>query len=152
MFSFTHMTLLLFKTLLLISLFSSEKQQKVPVEITVTDIRNQSGTIRIGIFYEDKSFQDEVTKDYIFIDKEELKDGRITKTVLLPVGKLGLSVLDDENDNKKMDYNWIGMPTEGFGFSNYYHSGFSKPHYESFEIEIKPNAENQVIMKLRYIL
>lgn len=126
--------------------------EKVPVEIIVTDIRNEKGTLRIGVFYQDETFQKEVTKEYIFIDKLQLKNGQATATALLPVGKLGLSALDDENDNKKMDYNWVGIPTEGFGFSDYYHSGFSKPHYEDFEIEIKPNQPNRITMKMRYIL
>jgi uncharacterized protein (DUF2141 family) len=36
----------------------------------------------------------------------------------LPAGKYALSVFHDENDNGKLDRNDLGVPTEGYGFSN----------------------------------
>lgn len=36
----------------------------------------------------------------------------------LAPGKYALRLMHDENDNGKLDSNLIGMPTEGYGFSN----------------------------------
>jgi uncharacterized protein (DUF2141 family) len=36
----------------------------------------------------------------------------------LPAGEYAVQVLHDENDNGKLDTNFMGMPTEGYGFSN----------------------------------
>ena len=36
----------------------------------------------------------------------------------LPAGSYAVSVLHDENSDGKMDFNWIGVPTKGYGFSN----------------------------------
>lgn len=36
----------------------------------------------------------------------------------LAAGRYAVSVMHDENGNGKLDSNFIGMPTEGYGFSN----------------------------------
>ncbi|MBZ0108020.1 MAG: DUF2141 domain-containing protein [Candidatus Scalindua rubra] len=36
---------------------------------------------------------------------------------ILP-GKYALAVIHDENVNGKLDTNWLGIPKEGYGFSN----------------------------------
>jgi uncharacterized protein (DUF2141 family) len=35
----------------------------------------------------------------------------------IPAGTYAVTVLHDENSDGKMDFNWIGMPTKGYGFS-----------------------------------
>ncbi len=32
-------------------------------------------------------------------------------------GTYALAVIHDENGNGKLDTNWVGIPTEGYGFS-----------------------------------
>jgi len=36
----------------------------------------------------------------------------------IPLGAYALAVVHDENMNGKLDTNWLGIPTEGYGFSN----------------------------------
>jgi uncharacterized protein (DUF2141 family) len=36
----------------------------------------------------------------------------------IPSGTYALVVLHDENMNGKLDTNWLGVPKEGYGFSN----------------------------------
>ncbi len=36
----------------------------------------------------------------------------------IPSGTYALVVLHDENMNGKIDTNWLGVPKEGYGFSN----------------------------------
>jgi uncharacterized protein (DUF2141 family) len=36
----------------------------------------------------------------------------------IPPGTYALAVFHDENMNGKLDTNWLGIPTEGYGFSN----------------------------------
>lgn len=47
-----------------------------------------------------------------------------------------------------MDYGWV-YPKEGFGFSNYYHTGWSKPTFYEFNFNLK--ADKSVGMKVRYM-
>jgi uncharacterized protein (DUF2141 family) len=36
----------------------------------------------------------------------------------IPPGSYAMAVIDDEDMNDKLDTNWLGVPTEGYGFSN----------------------------------
>ena len=36
----------------------------------------------------------------------------------LPAGNYAVQVMHDENENNKLDTNFMGMPIEGYGFSN----------------------------------
>ena len=36
----------------------------------------------------------------------------------IPPGRYALAVIHDENMNGKLDANWLGVPKEGYGFSN----------------------------------
>lgn len=68
----------------------------------------------------------------------------------LDEGVYGIALMDDENDNGKMDYGLI-LPTEGFGFSNIYHEGFSKPDYHKLTFKIEPQKSHKVYVKMRYM-
>lgn len=53
----------------------------------------------------------------------------------------------DENSNDKLDTNWLGLPTEGYGFSNNATATFGVPDFEEWifkldsdiRIKLKPN-------------
>jgi uncharacterized protein (DUF2141 family) len=36
----------------------------------------------------------------------------------IPPGTYSIDVIDDENMNGKLETDWLGVPTEGYGFSN----------------------------------
>lgn len=36
----------------------------------------------------------------------------------IPTGTYAIAVIHDENMNGKLDANWLGIPKEGYGFSN----------------------------------
>jgi uncharacterized protein (DUF2141 family) len=76
----------------------------------------------------------------------------MTVQFALEPGVYGLCLLDDENNNGKMEYNFLGMPKEGFGFSDHYHTGITKPKFDSFKFTLSKNQDKDVTIKVRYIL
>ena len=58
---------------------------------------------------------------------------------------------DIENNNKEMDWSFIMMPKEGFGFSNYYHTGFTRPKFEAFKLNIATEVLCKSKIKIRYM-
>ena len=48
----------------------------------------------------------------------------------LKPGKYAISVLHDTNNNKDMDRNKLGIPKEGFGFSNNVTGAMGPPSFE----------------------
>jgi len=122
------------------------------IELTITDIRGEEGIIGLGVFDTEDGFDKEIAYKSFHFDKSNLKDGQMTVTFDLKPDTYGISLLDDENGNDQMDYNLLGIPKEGFGFADYYHSGFSKPSFATFKFVIKAGETKKLQAKFRYIL
>ena len=119
------------------------------VTVTITGIRATSGTIRIGLYTSESTFADEIPLKRIVLPKTTLQSGHLTTTLQLPYGTYGIALMDDENGNEEMDYGFI-LPEEGFGFSNYYHTGLSKPSFSDFKFSVQGSATS-VSVKLKYM-
>jgi len=129
------------------------KKTSVPIVISVTikDIKTPNGQILMGIYKDDVSFDKEIAYKKVQAFKTKISNGTLVVEVKLEPGKYGISLMDDENFNGKMDYNFIGIPKEGFGFSNYYHSGLTKPKLNSFAFEVIENKNMKVEVKMKYM-
>ena len=128
------------------------KPQLVDVDVTVKNIRRPSGKILIGIFKNEEGFDKEKPFKSVQADKATISNGLLYVKTQLEPGIYGAALIDDENNNGKFDYNFIGIPKEGFGFSNYYHRGFFKPKLEYFKFEVKPSSNTKLEMIIRYLL
>jgi uncharacterized protein (DUF2141 family) len=129
------------------------KKTSVPIAISVTikDIKTPNGQILMGVYKDDISFDKELPYKKVQAFKTKISNGILLVEVKLEPGKYGISLMDDENFNGKMDYNFIGIPKEGFGFSNYYHTGLTKPKLKSFSFEVIENKNTKVEVKMKYM-
>jgi hypothetical protein len=89
-------------------------------------------------------------KQLKFVKTNSVK-GVLTVKFGLEPGIVGFALLDDENSNGKMDYNFIRYPLEGFGFSNYYHKGFTKPNLDEFSFKLTEHTIQKVLIEIRYL-
>lgn len=120
--------------------------------VIIKNIRSTKGSLSIGVFKDASSFDKEKPYKSIWISKKDIVNGILKTNIHLELGTYGLSLLDDENSDAKMQYNMVGMPKEGFGFSNYYHEGFSKPNFKQFLVNINESEKAPIIFQIRYIL
>lgn len=117
--------------------------------VKVTNIRNNSGNIQLQIYRTAENFKKEIPWKVKQFDKNGVKNNMLTCTFTgIEAGEYGVALLDDENANKEMDYSMF-VPDEGFGFSDYYHTAWSKPKYESFKFLFK--TDKTVTIKVRYV-
>ncbi len=144
------MKLIMFNILLLMAV-PFQKLNAVEVEVTITGLRNSKGAIVIGIFKDDPTFQKEEAYASRNFQKKDISNGTMKVTLTLEPGVWGLSVLDDENLSGLMEYNFIGMPKEGFGFSDYYLAGLSKPKFNDFKFSVEEGKNKKIVVKIRYI-
>lgn len=120
------------------------------VEVTVTGIRSEKGQIAIGVFLDEESFRREKAYLEIQFPKKDIRDGVMTVSFSLEPGIYGLSLLDDENSNRKMEYNFLGIPKEGFGFSDYYHTGITRPKFDDFRFTVVQGQDIKIKVRMRY--
>jgi uncharacterized protein (DUF2141 family) len=141
------------KTILLTSLLFISHicvSQVGQVSINISNIRNNKGSIRVGVYQNEKEYK----TDKAFIKKTVKKNSLYPNTLIVDIplaeGIYGIALMDDENDNGKMDFGLI-LPEEGFGFSNIHHEGLSKPEYKKITFKVEPQKNNQVLIKMRYM-
>ncbi|MCA1918021.1 MAG: DUF2141 domain-containing protein [Flavobacterium piscis] len=121
------------------------------VVIEISGIRTNKGKIRVAVFKSHNDFIKEKPYYECFFEKNYIKKNKNTIKIDLKPGTYGIAVLDDENDNGKMDFTLVGIPQEGFGFSNYYSTGLRRPHFDDFKFVVG-HGEIRVEVKLRYVL
>ena len=139
------------KIFLFLSLyFATLTVQAQTLKINILALRNAKGTIRVAFYNTSESFDNEKALFVKTISKSDVTKGAISVSYTgIKPGTYGIAILDDENNNQKMDYGLM-LPKEGFGFSNYYHTGMSRPKFDSFDFIF--GSEDKVIeIKVRYM-
>jgi len=121
------------------------------IEVYITNIRSTDGSVMISIFKDQESFRNEKPFKEIKFKKTKMVENAMKVKITLEPGRYGLTLVDDENNNGEMDYNFLGMPKEGFGFSDFYLSGLSRPTLDDFDFIVKKDEKKKIIMKIRYL-
>ncbi|HEK22042.1 MAG: hypothetical protein C0191_04570 [Mucilaginibacter sp.] len=137
----------LFVGLLLLFFGSYIQAQDLPIRIT--GIRSSNGKIVINVFRDHASYDKEEPYKKFSFDKKQTEKGAINVKINLDPGTYGITLLDDENGNGKIDKNLIRMPKEGFGFSNFYMEKLKKPCFDDFKIDLK--TKPLVEIRLKYL-
>ena len=135
-------TLLLLTTLFCTNIFAAN------LSIKITNLQKKGGTMNIAIWDGPQGFP----KDYnyaIQVDIFEAKEGMIATFNNLPAGNYALAIFHDENSNGDLDTNAVGIPSEGFGFSNNPRILFGPPSFN--KAKIKLGSSNKTIsVKLKH--
>lgn len=129
--------------------FASYVQAKHETEIKVTEIRSPKGKILLNVFKDNFSYDDEKPFKQLAFDKKEINNGTLNISCELEPGTYGFTVVDDENNNGKIDKNFIGVPKEGFGFSNFFMEKMKKPKFDDFKVDLK--TQSKIIIRVKYM-
>jgi len=138
---------------LLLPVFSFFSFLSVPedgIRITVTRLHNQKGHVLVSLFKDGVGYPDDAQKA---LRKAQLDINGNSASVLftgLPAGTYAVSVLHDENDDRQMNKNSLGLPKEGFGFSNNVVGAFGPPSWSRTAFSHKPGLLSQKEIKIRY--
>jgi uncharacterized protein (DUF2141 family) len=89
------------------------------IHVKVLDIRNSTGTVDCALFDSPVGFPTEalLSATNVMVIKVRKTEARCDFEDM-PPGTYALAVFHDENMNGKLYTNWLGIPTEGYGFSN----------------------------------
>ncbi len=116
------------------------------ISVTVEGLKNTKGLVYVTLQNSAEMFESKTDKFYkvavINIENGE----RNCMFENIPAGIYAATILHDEDSNKKLTTNFIGMPTEGFGFSNNAKGKMSKPSFKvaSFTVESGKTAEQKI--------
>ena len=121
------------------------------LDVHILNIRNTKGQICAAIFADEAGFKTEKPCWKEVYSKKNIQNGELHIQIPFRAGKWGFSVLDDENNTCKMEYNFIGIPLKGFGFSGYMLKGLHRPVFKDFSFFIVNNETKIIIVRMKYI-
>jgi uncharacterized protein (DUF2141 family) len=91
----------------------------IGIHVKILSIRNSTGAVACALFESPAGFPTEFMRSAINIMMIKVRDTKARCDFEdIPPGTYALAVIHDENMNGKLDTNVLGIPTEGYGFSN----------------------------------
>ena len=120
------------------------------IHVKIPNIKNSTGNIACGIFETPEGFPKEFSGSakVIIIKKIEKTQAQCDFSDI-PPGTYAIAVIHDENMNNELDANWVGKPTEGYGFSNTTIEEFGAPAFSA--ASFRYDGENlNLTIKLEY--
>ena len=133
---------LLFLTFIL--LFSGVKTHKLSIHIS--GISKIKGSLFIAVFRATDDFP-VFGKQFKGIIKEVEGKSQNYNFDNLPEGEYALAIYQDENRNKILDKNLLGVPTEIYGFSNNARRSFSAPSFQDAKFKLNKDLQQTVFLK-----
>ena len=128
--------IILFLTLLM---YEGISFAQTNLSLEIIGAQKDGGIIHVSLFNSEQSYEEK--KAY-----RSLVSNPDTAIVLLtlPAGEYVISIYQDNNNNGKLDTNFIGIPKELFGFSNY--DGRSIPgNFNKHRIQVNDSTKNILV-------
>jgi uncharacterized protein (DUF2141 family) len=126
---------------LLLTAISNLSYSQYKLDVEILEIRNTRGNIMLQLF--------DRNENIVIQEKSPIKDNRcLFSFANLKPGKYAVRYFHDENLNGKMETNFVGKPTEGYGFSNNVIGKFGPPPFDKWLFEI--NEDKKIVLKPTY--
>jgi uncharacterized protein (DUF2141 family) len=112
--------------------------QAAQLTVTIEGVRNAKGDIRISVYTSPSEWPDHPTRDHDQV--LPAKAGRVVFTYDLPPGTYAVNGFHDEIGNGKFKTSLIGLPEEGYLFSNNVRPVLSAPSFQSASFKLPPEG------------
>lgn len=120
------------------------------ITINITNLRNDRGHVLVSLYKEGEGFPDKAEKAF---RKERVAISNkkaIVQFSTVPAGNYAVAILHDENDDAKMNKTWLGLPKEGYGFSNNVMGALGPPAYSKASFKHTTGQSTTIEIKTRY--
>lgn len=105
------------------------------LRIHATGFRNQNGWAAAALFASPDGWPEREDKAFAN-DAFPITGSQALLSFKVPPGKYGVVVLHDENENHKLDRDFLGIPKEGFGFANNPHVFLTAPSFQIAQVNV----------------
>lgn len=117
------------------------------MRIVLTGLRSSAGEVHLCLWHDGARFPDCSRGVGVrSLSAPAAPTVTIDVTQVTP-GAYAVSAIHDENDNKRLDTNSFGIPSEGFGFSQNPRILFGAPSYRASTFQVAGAATETIQMK-----
>lgn len=111
------------------------------VEVTVKNIQELKGTIRMAVYSgEDNFMQKELTSKDVKVTGKEV----VVVFENVKAGEYAISTYHDVDNNKELNTGFMGIPKEPYGFSNDARGTFGPPTYEKAKFKVTGDTKTSI--------
>ncbi|MBS3764637.1 MAG: DUF2141 domain-containing protein [Planctomycetes bacterium] len=111
------------------------------IHVQIPNIRNSKGSVACALFSEPEGFPHKYLRfaDIIVMTKIQGQEASCHFVGIKP-GTYAIGICHDENLNGEIDTNFLGLPTEGYGFSSDAKVSFGAPSFSDAKFSYHGNT------------
>lgn len=125
-----------------------ESTDLATIIVQIDNVKTVEGRVLLGLYFPEDDFPHYPKGEYVF--EKQTGNTFTYRLENIQPGRYAVSIMDDTNDNDEMDYNFVGLPKEGYGFSNNARPrGFKPPTFEDCAFDVA-TGETFIQLKMKY--
>ncbi len=132
------------------SVAASDESEAQTIHADIEDVRGDDGRIACAFFQSGDGFPVASPPSHAVIVTAPIRDGGARCVFRdVPPGTYAIAAIHDEDRNGDLDRNWLGIPTEGYGFSENASASLGAPSFRvaSFAFD---GGELFITIRLQY--
>ncbi len=124
------------------SMVMAQEQHAQSITVKINNLDNDKGLVYVSLFDSEETFLNKGIRSV----KTEIKNNSCFVVFEnIPEGTYAISLYHDENNNQKLDSNFLGIPKEDYGCSNNAKGFMGPPKWEDAKFEVKNSSIVQSI-------
>lgn len=131
----------------LIGFLSSFIQEKKPLKIIITKLKDINSPVLVGVYRKQDGFPNAELPFKGYTLKPDGKNVASISIEDLAHGEYAIAIYQDKNNDNKLNTGMFGIPKEPYAFSNNFKPKFSAPKYEDCKF-IYSQEKNELTIAL----
>lgn len=124
-------------------------QSETWLQVAVEDVRSSQGMVALTLYDDDRS-RFLVKRGSLYVTRVKARAGMTSACIFLPgPGVYALAIYHDEDGDSNFDRSGLGLPNEGFGFSNNPSTLAGLPSFSSVRLSV-PRSGMLTRIRLKY--
>lgn len=116
-----------------------------PLVVEVYGFRALKGNLLLSLFLDARGFPEDTRRAPLNLSVPVTEGRMRLELPPLPPGRYSYSILHDENGNGTMDRSLLGIPREGYAFSNDLEGDFGPPEAEAAVFTLGADAQHHAL-------
>ncbi len=130
--------------------FSAQAQPKAKLTVVVDGLRHQSGQVCLRIYSNEQGFPSSA-RGVVQSGCTKVTGNQAMKDFYgLKPGTYAVALYADKNNDSKLNTNFLGIPSEGFGISNNPKAKTRPPKFAEASFDISQNKTIKITMQYLY--
>ena len=131
-------------TMMIWMLVAAEAARADSLTITLTNVHKSEGTVMIQVMASEEEFNGGAAA--IASVMQRAAEGAMSYQIDVPAGTYGVRIMHDVNGNGELDANFVGIPSEPWGFSNNAAGNFGPPKWDDVKFDISGDTTQEITL------